>query len=62
MIDARLTPFNSKIQTANQLREITSSRLRFPGMVFLDTKNSHEITKETNGRYNFKALEEEEKQ
>jgi competence protein ComK len=61
IIDSKLAHFNNKIQTANQLLQISAERGHHPSpiILLLEPKKELEIPQEKNGKYNFDALEEE---
>ena len=63
LVDAKLTAFNNKLQTANQLKRLTKERgiQASPLLLYLEPPKKHQLLKEKSGKYNFDILEEEEK-
>jgi competence protein ComK len=63
LVDAKLTAFNNKLQTANQLIRLTKERgiQASPLLLYLEPPKKHQLLKEKSGKYNFDILEEEEK-
>lgn len=63
LVDAKLTAFNTKLQTANQLKRLTKERgiQASPLLFYLEPPKKHQLLKEKSGKYNFDILEEEEK-
>lgn len=62
-VDSKLSAFNEKIQTANQLIRLSMDRGNHPGPVtcYLEPKKGHQLSKEKTGKYNFSSLEDEQK-
>ncbi|WP_312473245.1 competence protein ComK [Neobacillus sp.] len=63
MVDSKLSSFNDKIDTANRLIRISMKRGNHPNPIifYLEPRKEHQLTKEETGKYNFEALEEEQK-
>jgi competence protein ComK len=63
MVDSKLSSFNDKIDTANRLIRISMKRGNHPNPIifYLEPRKEHQLTKEVTGKYNFEALEEEQK-
>jgi competence protein ComK len=63
LVDAKLTAFNNKLQTANQLKRLTKERgiQASPLFIYVEQPKKHQLLKEKSGKYNFDILEEEEK-
>jgi competence protein ComK len=63
LVDAKLTAFNNKLQTAHQLKRLTKERgiQASPLLLYLEQPKKHQLLKEKSGKYNFDILEDEEK-
>lgn len=63
LVDSRLTYFNDKIQTAVQLKRMSTERGHNPGSMtfYLVPKKEQQLSKEKTGKYNFTILEESQK-
>jgi len=63
IVDSKLTGFNNKLQTANQLKRLTTERgiQASPLLFYLEPPNKHQLLKEKSGKYNFDILKEENK-
>ncbi|MEH7276101.1 competence protein ComK [Neobacillus vireti] len=63
IVDAKLTAFNNKLQTANQLKRLTTERgiQASPLLFYLEPPKKHQLLKEKSGKYNFDILKEENK-
>jgi competence protein ComK len=61
LVDAKLTAFNNKLQTANQLKRPTKERglQASPLHLYLEPPKRHQLLKKKSGKYNFDILEEE---
>ena len=60
LVDAKLTSFNNKLQTANQLKRLTRERGIQAGSLLLyqEQPKRRQLLKENSGKYNFDILEE----
>ena len=62
IVDTKLTSFNTMIQTANQLIQISKNRGNHPSPItfFLEPKRDLPLSKGKTGKYNFNDLEEKQ--
>lgn len=60
IVDARLTTFNNKLQTANQLRRLSAERGNqpIPILIYHEPQKGRQLHKLKSGKYNFGILEE----
>lgn len=63
LVDAKLTAFNNKLQTANLLKRLSKERgiQVGPLLLYLEPPKKHQLLKEKSGKYNFYILEDEKK-
>ncbi|MCM3569338.1 competence protein ComK [Neobacillus mesonae] len=62
-VNLRLPSFKAKMHTAEKLMRLSEERGTHPGTTYFYLKppKDHQLIKEKSGKYNFKALEKEEK-